>query len=467
MPEPAAPSPILWPIAELTAAYRRRVLSPAEVAEEAIRRVDACDPLLNAFLARLDDLARRQAAAAERAYAKGGAGPLAGVPLSIKDTFPLAGAVTTFGSAVYRDHVTARDSGTVRRLRRAGAVFVGKTNTAEFGQSATTENRLGGDCRNPWDPRRTPGGSSGGAAASVAAGLASAALAADGGGSIRIPAAFTGLFGIKPTAGLCRDEGGLKAMTDFVAPGPLAWRVADARAVLGVLAATMYTRRRPKRLRVAWCPRPEGRPVDEGLAAAVARAVEALAALGHHVVETDLPLAGWEDAFGPLVLATEARERGHLLLTARGRLSDYERRSLEAALSVNRSDVRRARRLHAAYRQRVDSLFESHDILVTPATAVPAFPVGKRPARIAGRPVDWLWGAFPFAAPFNVAGNPAAALPCGLAGSLPVAVQLVARRQREDLLLDLAEELEEAVAFPRRVVQEKWATPPGAVRAAS
>lgn len=459
-------SPLFWPIAELVASYRRGDLSPVDVAEEAIARIERFNPLLNAVLARLDDQARRQAMAAERAYRDGTPGPLGGVPVSVKDTFYLEGAVTTFGSALYRDHVADHDSGVVRRLRAAGAMFTGKANAAEFGQSGTTDNRLGDECRNPWDLTRTTGGSSGGAVASVAAGLANVAVGADGGGSIRIPAAFTGLFGLKPTFGLVADENGFRAMSDFIAAGPFAWRVADARVVLGVLAETGYPRQAtPRGLRIAWCPRPEGRPVDPELAQVVRNAVDTLSGLGHEVSEVDLDLAGWREAFGPLVLAEEGRERGHLLATAADQLSDYERVSLEAARELTGQDIASARQRHDAYRQHMRGLFESFDVITTPTTAVPAFPVGERPETIAGQRVGKLWGAFPFTVPFNVSGQPAASIPCGFAASLPVGLQIVARDGNEGLLLDLAEDLEEALDFDRRAVQKQWSDEPSAARA--
>ena len=268
MPDRGSESPIYWPIASLIEAYRHGLLSPVEVVEEVLARIDRLNPSLHAYLVRFDELTRRQAREAEAAYRAGRALPLSGVPISIKDTFPLAGAVTTFGSVVHRHNVTQRDSGVVRRLRASGAVFTGKTNTAEFGQSATSDNRLGPEASNPWDTTRTLGGSSGGAAVSVAAGLASVALAADGGGSIRIPASFTGLLGFKPTYGLIPDEGGLPAMSDFVCPGPLARSAADARSFLGALLDRRMSRAGAGGgLRIAWCPRPEGRPVDPGVAA--------------------------------------------------------------------------------------------------------------------------------------------------------------------------------------------------------
>lgn len=435
-----------WPVAALRKAYRSGELCPLEVTDRMLARSRELDPVVHAISCRLDDLARDQAAAAKEAYRRGTAGPLAGIPVSIKDTFDIQGRVSTYGSVAYRSHVAPADSGSVRRLRAAGAVFVGKTQTAEFGQSATSENRLGPLAANPWDVARTPGGSSGGAAGSVAAGLATIALGADGGGSIRIPAAFTGLVGIKPTYGLCHNEGGFRGMSDFVCPGPLSWRVADARAMLGVLADADFVRQPVGRsLRVAWCPQPEGRPVHPGVLEKVAAAVHRLEKLGHHIQEVDLPLSGWNDAFGPLVLDEERRERGPLLASASGQLTDYVQRTLEAASSLDAATVEEARRRHGSYRAHVDSLFERHDVIVTPTTAVPAFPLGQRPREIAGKKVEWLWGAFPFTSAFNVAGTPAVTLPCGFVEGMPVGIQLVFARGQDALLLDLAEELEEAL----------------------
>ena len=237
-------SPLFWPIQRLGEAFRRGDLSPVEVLEEALVRTDQFNPLLNAYLGRLDEQAHEQAKTAEKLFNDKIEDPplLCGVPISVKDTFELADSITTYGSLLFRKNRTEQDCGVVRRLRVAGAVFPGKTNASEFGQSATTDNLLGDDARNPWDKTLTPGGSSGGAAASVAAGLATAAIGADGGGSIRIPASFTGLFGIKPTFGLCPNESGLRAMSDFIAPGPLTHCVADARTILEVMAERKYIR---------------------------------------------------------------------------------------------------------------------------------------------------------------------------------------------------------------------------------
>lgn len=444
-------------VAELVSAYRNRSLSPVEVTKVFLGRIESLDGQLHAFVETLPGQALAQATEAERAYVDGGpTPPLLGIPVSIKDAFHIKGVPTTLGSLVHQGQVAKADSGVVRRLRAAGSIFTGKTNTAEFGQSATTDNRLGPDTANPWDPTRTPGGSSGGAAASVAAGLSTLAVGSDGGGSIRIPAAFTGLYGIKPSPGLCVDEKGFRAMTDFVSPGPLARTVADARVLLGVLADRDFSRTTATpRLRVAYCRRPEGRPVDPAVTIAVDAAAIAMSRLGHEVIDTDLPIQDWEEVFGPLVLADEHRERGHLLAQAE-RLTRYERATLRAASKLDPALVHQAHRLLPVYRRRIDRLFEHYDILLTPTVAVPAFPLGERPSKIAGVEVDHLWGAFPFAVPFNVAGVPAASVACGLADGLPVGAQLVTRTGTDALLLDVSEDLEDALQFDHGPVIERW-----------
>jgi Asp-tRNA(Asn)/Glu-tRNA(Gln) amidotransferase A subunit family amidase len=450
------PQPVHQPIRQLTAAFRAGTLTPADLVEDVLERIERFDGALHSYLTVTADLAREQAASATKAYRDGQTAPLLGVPVSVKDAFHVGGIETTLGSLVHRGQIAKHDSGVVRRLRTAGAVFTGKTNTAEFGQSATTDNLLGADTGNPWDPTRTPGGSSGGAAASVAAGLASIAVGSDGGGSVRIPAAFCGLVGVKPTTGLCTDEHGFRAMTDFVSPGPLAWCVDDARILLGVLAGREYRPGAvPRGLRIAWCPRPEGRPVDAHVAAAVARVAQALAEQGHRVEEREPPISGWQDVFGPLVLADEHRERGHLL-AAHDRITGYQRATLRAALSLEPGAVEDARHALRAFRARAAAFFDEVDIVLTPSTAVPAFPLRQRPQSIAAEEVSALWGAFPFAAPFNVAGTPAVSVPCGLVDGLPVGVQLVAAPYHEQLLLDFAEEVEAAVGFDRGPVLRRW-----------
>ncbi len=442
-----AESPLRWSVAELVDAYRRRDLSPVEVARLAAERIGAVDSELHAYLLRTDQLAFEQARAAETAYRDGTAGVLAGVPVSIKDAFHIEGYVTTVGSRAHTGDVRSADSGSVRRLRDAGAVFVGKTNTPEFCQSATTENLLGPDTANPWDRARTAGGSSGGAAASVIAGTCTLALGSDGGGSIRIPAAFCGLVGVKPTYGSVADEGGFEGYSPFICPGPIARTVADAAAMLAVLRGDERAApaRRPG-LRVKWCAQPEGRPVDSSVSAILADAVEGIVGLGHRVTPADIALGGWESVFGPLLLAEEGTRRGHLL-DGPHQLTDYQHRTLEAARSLDPDAVTRAETAQADYRRQVDAAFDDCDVLALPSTATTAFELGVRPTEIEGRKVPWLWGAFPFTAQFNVSGHPAVTVPVGLVDGLPVGLQLVGRRDAEAGLLGLADELEEALGL--------------------
>lgn len=453
--------PLTWSVAELVAAYGDRSLSPVEVAQSALERIDRLDPELHAFVTVDRTMTLEQAGASEERHRVGVARPLDGVPVSVKDAFHIAGLPTTLGSLHHRHDIATTDSGVVRRLRAAGAVFTGKTNTAEFGQSATTDNLLGPDTANPWDVNRTPGGSSGGAAASVAAALSTIAVGSDGGGSIRIPAAFCGLFGMKPSRGRCVDEDGFRAMTEFVSPGPIAWSASDARPLLGVLADRQYVRGPHRRAVVALCTRPESRPVHPGIVESTERAARLLDAMGHEVVPVELDLDGWNEIFGPLVLHDEASERLHLLADP-STITDYERRSLSAARRLDPQTVERARRELIHYRQRISDAFVGFDAILTPSVAVPAFELGRRPPQIDGRDVDQLWGAFPFAVPFNVAGTPAANIASGLVDGMPVGVQLVTPMHTEDRLLDLAEELEEAIGFDRSPVITRW----GAVDAA-
>ena len=452
-------SPLWWSVDQLQSAYREGTLSPVEVARETLVRIEAHDPQLHAFITVTGDELLSSARRAEGAYRRGHDAPLLGIPVAIKDVFHVAGVQTTLGSAVFRGQVSKEDSGAVARLRRAGAAFVGKTSTAEFGQSATTENQLLPDTGNPWDPGRTPGGSSGGSAAAVAAGLAVLGLGSDGGGSLRIPGAFTGLVGVKPSIGSCRDERGFRAMSDFQVPGPLARSTADARVMLEVLCDRPLPRNTTSQRTVAWCGRPEGHPVHPGVTEKLEDVVQALKRMGAEGVETELPLQGWADIFAPLVLAEEHRERGHLLDFAADQLTDYERVTLEAGRNLDPETVASARLALSDYRCRIGDLFSTFDALLLPSVAVPAFPLGQRPRQIDGQRVNSLWGAFPFTVPFNVAGTPALTLPAGLAEGLPVGAQLVAPPGGEASLLDLAQDLEEALAVSAAALPGLWLTP--------
>jgi Asp-tRNA(Asn)/Glu-tRNA(Gln) amidotransferase A subunit family amidase len=224
-----------WRLSELV---RRHAVSPVEITEHFLRRSEALNPHLNAYLTICADQAMAAAQAAENASNEGrDLGPLHGVPIAIKDLNPTKGIRTTRGSLVYKDWIPDEDDPVVERVRRAGAIIIGKTNTPEFGARGTTENRLGPACRNPWDTTRTAGGSSGGAAAALAAGLCPLATGSDAGGSIRIPGSFCGVYGIRPTQGrvprLYKVPGGWGALSQN---GPMSHSVRDAALLLQVIA---------------------------------------------------------------------------------------------------------------------------------------------------------------------------------------------------------------------------------------
>ncbi|MCP5027865.1 MAG: amidase [Actinomycetia bacterium] len=238
-------------------------------------------------LHRTDQLAFEQTRAVETAYRDGTAGPLAGVPVSIKDAFHIEGLVTTVGSLARKNGMRRAEPGTVRCLRAAGAVYVGKTSTPEFSQSVTTDNLLGPDTANPWDPSRTTGGSSGWASASVMAASCILAPGSYGGGSIPIPAALCGLVGVKPTYGAVGEEGGFEGDSPLACPGAVARSVADAAVVLAVLRGDDdLTPERRDGLRVAWWAHPEDRPVDPAASAPLADTIVSIDGLGHVVSET-------------------------------------------------------------------------------------------------------------------------------------------------------------------------------------
>lgn len=451
-----ADNPLHLPIRELTDAYARGDLNPVDVTEHALDRIERIDSEVRAYVTVTADLARLQAAEAAERYRRGERAPLLGVPVSIKDAFHLADTETSLGSLTQRGRIARSDSGAVARLRAAGSVMPGKTNVPEFCQSATSENLLGPETGNPWALSCTPGGSSGGAAASVGAGLTTIALGSDGGGSIRIPAAFSGLVGYKPTTGLCPDERGFRAMTDFVTAGPLAWTVDDARIMVEVLAETSFARAAAAPQRIAYSRRPDGRPVDPAVVRALDAVASTLSDLGHEVVETDVPIQGWNEIFGPLVLDDELRERAHLLECPE-LLTPYEHASLRAASRLSSAEVAIARESLVVFRRRIDSFLERFDAILTPTVATVAFPHDQRPRTIDGEKVDWLWGAFPFTSPFNVAGTPAISLPAGVHDGLPIGAQLVAAQGRDTELLNLAESLETALAFDYGPVRDHWA----------
>jgi aspartyl-tRNA(Asn)/glutamyl-tRNA(Gln) amidotransferase subunit A len=444
----------LWRLdaAALAAGFGRGDFTPVDAARACLDRIARTHARLNAFV-QVDPqatLAMAQASAARWAAGR----PLSaldGVPVSLKDNLHAQDWATTWGSRALQGFRPTADEEPVARLRRAGLVFLGKTNLPEFAMQGHTANELHGTTRNPWDPDRTPGGSSGGAAAAVAAGCGPLALATDGGGSTRRPASHCGLVGYKPSGGWLPRQGGLpEIFLDFEVPGVFARRVDDAAALLQVLAGAALPAAPRRPLRILFLPRFAAHPVDPAIDAAVRQAAQRWADLGHQVTEAAPfmaaePLQALWPALSGMGLAWMLSQAG-----LPGALRDTSawtpasRAALDPARGASSTELFEVLAQAHALRREVDALFMSHDLLLTPATAVLPWPVDQAwPDRIAGQPVGPRGHAV-FTAFANAAGLPAIALPSALAEGLPTGFQLVAAARADALLLAAAREWEAA-----------------------
>ena len=449
---------------ELSRLIAAREASVVELIELFYRRIDELNPRLNAYLALCTDQALDQARAAQEAVQRGDElGPLHGIPISIKDLELTQGVTTTMGSRVFRERIPDIDSAVVERVRGAGAIILGKTNTPEFGLSGTTENMLGNPCRNPWDTQRTPGGSSGGAAAALASGLCTLATGSDGGGSIRIPASLSGVFGIKPSLGRVPRYGGYgrPASNQFSQAGPMSRTVRDTALLLQVLAGPdprdpISMREPPPDYlaeleggvagwRIAWSPDLGYAPVEPEVVRVTSQAAHMFAELGAVVEETDLTLEDPFPAFWDVFTTATFASYGNLLEDHREDLTEYARKALEHGASVSGADFSRGLLRVDQLRRQMENLFDQYDLLLTPTMPVAAFPIDDRPSVIGGRQVDPFWGFVPFTFPINMTGQTASSVPCGFtAGGMPIGLHIVGPHGAESRVLRASAAFEEA-----------------------
>ncbi len=446
---------------------RAKQVSPVEVTEALLTRIETLNPKLRAYCTVTADVARRAAREAEIAVQKNEPlGPLHGVPFSIKDAIYTRGIRTTGGSRLFADLVPEEDAVAVARLRVAGAVILGKTNTSELAHKATTSNPLFGPTRNPWDPTRTPGGSSGGAAAAVAAGLGPLALGTDGGGSIRIPAAFCGVVGLKPSYGRVPQYPGFPGYEGLLVTGPITRTVRDAAAVLDVIAGSddrdrVSLPREPgsyldgceegvKGLHVAWSPDLGYAAVDPVVLARCEDAAAEFESVGCHVEVVNPAWADIQEEFATLVSAQFHAYWSDQLSVAEAELDPSLVKFIRTGARVSARDYVLAEERIKAYWNEVVSFLARFDLLLTPAVAVPPF-VGESPPReVAGRAVSVL-GWMPFAFPFNLTGQPAASVPAGFTDDgLPVGLQIVGRRHADRTVLAAAAAFEAARPWSER-----------------
>jgi len=450
------------PAVDLVREFRARRLAPVEVLDAVLAQFERVNPRINAIITPTVDAARQQARAVEQAVMRGEeTGPLAGVPLTIKDLHQLAGVRTTFGSKLFENFVSSEDSILVTRLKRAGCVILGKTNTSEFGLVPLAINSIFGDSNNPWLAERNTGGSSGGSAAAVACGIGPIATGSDGGGSIRIPASFCGVFGVKPHLGRVPHVPFPRGWESLAHHGPLSRTVRDAARMLDVmrgpheadrwsLPATSESYEKAcdepvKGLRVAWSADLGGLPIEPEVADICQRAALRFEEHGVHIEPVELPTIDLTRAQQVIVLCEAATG-------LESRRSEWEqvihpsmRRMFANADELTYQDLVRANWAREECWTQLHELFETYDALLTPTAPIHATLNGTLgPKEIAGqrvRSLSWL----SHCVPFNMTWQPAASLPVGFdTQGVPVGLQIVSRRFDEPTLFRLAAAYEAA-----------------------
>ncbi|MEV7320093.1 amidase [Streptomyces sp. NPDC093970] len=453
-------------LAESVRALAAGEVTSRQLVEECLARIEATQDSLNAFRIVRASAALAEAEAADRELARGVRRPLLGVPVAVKDDTDVAGEPTAFGCR--GDFPPAAEDGeAVRRLRAAGAVIVGKTNTCELGQWPFTEGPAFGATRNPWQPRHTPGGSSGGSAAAVAAGLVPAALGSDGAGSVRIPASWTNLVGIKPQRGRISTWPRGESFQGITVNGTLARSVADAALLLDAasgnhpqdphrpaeLTVLDAVGRDPGRLRIALSLRPPFTALPARLRpdvrARVLEVAERLAASGHTVEEADPPYGRIGLTFVPRATAGIAERVREVPSPAL-----LDPRTLEAARLgrlLHGAPLRAARRAETALRHRIGGFFASYDAVLAPTTAAPPPLVGSMLDLGPFATDRAMIAACPYAWPWNVLGWPGVNVPAGfVADGLPVGAQLLGPAGSEPLLVSVAAQLEAELRWHER-----------------
>lgn len=460
------------PATELIRLFRARRTSPLEVMEAVLARIDAANPALNAYVTLARESALRAARAATAALKRGAdLPPLHGIPVSIKDLTPTRDIRTTWGSKIYEDYVPQEDALVVQRLRAAGAIVLGKTNTPEFGAGGNTFNAVFGATRNPWNPALTCGGSSGGAAVALATGMGPVAQGSDLGGSLRIPAAFCGVVGFRTTPGLIPVYPRELAWDSLSVTGPMARTVADTALMLSVIAGPddraplsydvdtrefRWAVRAPsvKGWRVAWTPDLNGLiPVDEEVVRVAEGATRVFSSLGARV-KAACPDFG---EVREIVLATRGLTMVALHADKLAKWKDQMQRGLvwniEQGLTLTPEAIGRGEKLRTVLWQRVRAFLENYDLLILPTVAVPPFPVEQPyPTEINGKPLEnyiqWVYLTYGI----TVMGLPAISVPCGFTRSgLPVGLQIVGRRRQEAAVLRAAAAFEAAAPWADKI----------------
>jgi len=459
--------------ADLTAVEARRLidareLSPVELLESCITQIERIDPAVNAMVIRADARARDDAKAAEAAVRRGDAlGPLHGLPVAIKDIQDTAGIRTTYGSADFEHNVPQVDAGIVARIRAAGGIVIGKTNVPELSIGANTVNRLFGATGNPFDVRLTCGGSSGGSAVAVATHMAPLATGSDHGGSLRIPACYSGIVGYRATPGVVPNERRTTAQTNYSVQGPMARTVADAALLLSVIAArSSATRRDPmafpldaarlaqldtvdiSRLRVAVTADLGGVLVSASIRRTFEGRVARLARLVGTCERHPIDLCAAPDVDWHLRQDLFVAQYHRTAQSWDAGFNPNVRATYEAALRTPMADIAEARRTQMELYQAFAAIFDDYDLVVCPGVSIPPFAwTHLNPQSIDGRPVTNYMAWLALTSSITVVGHPVVALPCGVdENGTPFGIQVIGAMYGDHELLCAAHALERAFA---------------------
>jgi amidase len=454
---------------ELADRIRRRDVSVTEVVRAHLAQIERVNPTMNAIVTLTAERALADAKAKDAELARGAAtGPLFGLPVAHKDLVPTKGIRTTFGSPIYRDNVPSEDGLIIERLRAAGAVTLGKTNTPEFGAGSQTFNEVFGRTLNPYDPSKTCGGSSGGAAVALACGMVPIADGSDTGGSLRNPAAFCNVVGLRTSPGRVPVWPRELAWTTLSVQGPMARTVADVALLLSAIAGAAPRSpiaiaepgdrfRRPltrdfRGVRVAWSRDLGGLPIDRRVTTALAPQRKVLESLGCVIDEAQPDLRDAREIFQALRAFAFATRYGPMLAEHRHQIKDTVIWNTEQGLKLTARELAEAEVKRTALYHRVRTFMERYEFLVLPATQVPPFEVTQPyVTEIEGVPlptyIDWMRAC----SDITVTGSPAISVPGGFTpDGLPVGLQIVGRHQDDWGVLQLAHAFEQATGFGRR-----------------
>ena len=447
-------------------------LTSQEITENIIERIEKINPIINAYCTPTFDLARTMAKKADERIKKSEKVPaLNGIPTSIKDLALLKGVRTTYGSKIFENFIPDEDSIFVKRLKDAGCVILGKTNTPEFGFKGVTDNFIFGATKNPWNLEKTSGGSSGGAAASVVCGMGPLAQSSDGGGSIRHPASFCGVYGLKPSFGRVPDYPRNKSYVihTLSVVGPIVRYVSDAALMLDVMKGPFegdryslpedniryleHMNEKPNKLKIGYSlDLGYAKVVDSEVEKAIINSVQKFNTFGWEVEEVKFKEFDPSQAFAIHWLIDYGYGLGSYLQEWKDKMDPTLVLWAQLGLQLQASNFPKAIQTRDEFYQVIFEKFKNYDIIVTPTTAIPAFELGiPAPSKINGinvEPTGW----HPFTFPFNLTGHPAATIPCGWTSdtNLPIGMQIVGKRFEELLILQVSKAFEEIAPWQDR-----------------